>query len=238
VPATTGASPCRRSTRCSTSWPESSRRGQVVGVYPETKHPSYFSSVGLPLEEPLVRALRGHGLDRPNAQVYVQSFEVANLRRLDTMLRVPLVQVIARTGTPYDLRAVGDPRTYADLLTPVGLREVSTYADVIGVDKQLVVPRDSHGSLAGPTSLVEEAHRAGLQVHAFTFRDENRFLPTDLRGRGAGPTGDAAAEYVAHYDAGVDAVFSDHADTALRARARWLQVRAHSSSGMSTQPMT
>ncbi|HEV3495709.1 MAG TPA: glycerophosphodiester phosphodiesterase family protein, partial [Actinomycetes bacterium] len=85
-----------------------------VGIYPETKHPSYFCSVGLPLEEPLVRALRGHGLDRPNAQVYVQSFEVANLRRLDTMLRVPLVQLVARTGTPYDLRAVGDPRTYAD----------------------------------------------------------------------------------------------------------------------------
>ncbi len=218
---------------------ESARRGQLVGVYPETKHPSYFASVGLALEEPLADALRRHGLDRPNAPVFVQSFETANLRRLDAMVRVPLVQLVAAAGAPYDLVAAGDPRTFADLLTPAGLREISTYAEAIGPDKSLVVPRDSGGALARPTSLVADAHFAGLAVHAYTFRDENHFLPACCRtggdpgtstgtnpGTSSGTKGDAFGEYRAFFDAGVDGVFSDHADTALVAREEWLAERA------------
>ena len=206
---------------------ESARRGEVVGVYPETKHPSHFDSVGLALEEPLADALRRHGLDRPNAQVFVQSFETANLRRLDAMVRVPLVQLVAAPGAPHDLAAAGDPRGYADLVTPAGLREVSTYADAIGPDKSLVVPRDGDGALGRPTSLVDDAHSAGLAVHAYTFRDENRFLPACCRaGADAGAKGDAFGEYRAFLDAGVDGVFSDHPDTAAVAREEWQADRA------------
>ena len=222
---------------------ESARRGELVGVYPETKHPSYFESVGLALEEPLADALRRHGLDRPNAQVFVQSFETANLRRLDAMVRVPLVQLVAASGAPHDLVAAGDTRTYADLVTPAGLREISTYAEAIGPDKDLVVPRDADGRLGGPTSLVGDAHSAGLVVHAYTFRDENHFLPRCCRtDSDAGAKGDAFGEYRAFLDAGVDGVFSDHPDTALVAREDWHSTPrrlsgGQSSSGIRIQPM-
>ncbi|MDQ4007154.1 MAG: glycerophosphodiester phosphodiesterase [Actinomycetota bacterium] len=206
---------------------ESRRRGEVIGVYPETKHPTHFDSVGLSLDEPLAGALRRHGLDRPNARVFVQSFETTNLRRLAATVRVPLVQLVARSGAPYDLVAAGDPRTYDDLLTPVGLREISTYADAIGPDKDRVIPRDADGYRTEPTSLVDDAHGAGLRVHTYTFRDECRFLPADCR-EGSDPDamGAALREYAAFFDVGVDGVFTDFADTALRARGSWLRERA------------
>jgi glycerophosphoryl diester phosphodiesterase len=206
---------------------ESRRRGEVIGVYPETKHPTHFDSVGLSLDEPLAHALRRHGLDRPNARVFVQSFETTNLRRLAATVRVPLVQLVAGSGAPYDLVAAGDPRTYDDLLTPVGLREISTYADAVGPDKDRVIPRDADGYLTEPTSLVADAHGAGLRVHPYTFRDERRFLPTDCR-EGSAPDamGAALREYAAFLDVGVDGVFTDFADTALQARGAWLRERA------------
>jgi glycerophosphoryl diester phosphodiesterase len=138
-----------------------------VGIYPETKHPTYFDSIGLSLEEPLVATLRRNGLDRRDAPVFVQSFEVGNLRELDHETKVPLVQLIDATGAPFDLVAAGDPRTYADLVTPAGLREIATYADGIGPDKSRIVPLDATRHLMAPTTLVGDAHRAGLVVHPF-----------------------------------------------------------------------
>jgi glycerophosphoryl diester phosphodiesterase len=198
----------------------SRERGREIGVYPETKHPGYFAALGRPLEPALVAALRRAGLDRPDAPVYVQSFETANLRALRAELRVPLVQLVAAAGAPADLVAAGDPRTYADLVTPAGLAEIASYADAIGPEKDLVIARDPTGRLGAPTSLVAAAHAAGLRVHAYTFRNENRFLPADLRAAGPDTApGDAVGEYVAFLAAGVDGVFSDHPDTAVRARA-------------------
>ncbi|HEX2175748.1 MAG TPA: glycerophosphodiester phosphodiesterase [Nocardioidaceae bacterium] len=202
---------------------ESRRRGEVVGVYPETKHPTYFDSVGLSLEEPLARALRAHGLDRPNARVFVQSFETQNLRQLDEMVRVPLVQLIGGSGAPYDFVAAGDPRSYDDLVTPAGLREISTYAEAVGPDKHRVMPRDADGFLMKPTPLVHDAHGAGLQVHAYTFRAENAFLPVGHRhGSDPGAWGDAGGEHTAFLDAGVDGVFADFPDAAVVARDAWM----------------
>src|SRR3954453_10990993 len=80
-------------------------RREHVGIYPETKHPTYFDSIGLSLEEPLVAALERNGLDRRDAPVFVQSFEVGNLRELDRETKVPLVQLIDATGAPFDLAA-------------------------------------------------------------------------------------------------------------------------------------
>ena len=202
---------------------ESRRRGEVVGVYPETKHPTYFDSVGLSLEEPLVEALQRHHLNRPNARVYIQSFETGNLRELADTVRVPLVQLVDATGAPYDLQAAGDPRTYADLVTREGLREIATYADSVGANKDIVLPRDAEGYLTRPSSVVDDAHDAGLDVHVWTMRDENRFMARDFWiGTDPNAKGDAFAEYAAFFDAGVDGVFSDYSDTAVAAREAWL----------------
>ena len=202
---------------------ESRRRGEVVGVYPETKHPTYFDSVGLSLEEPLVEALQRHHLNRPNARVYIQSFETGNLRELADTVRVPLVQLVDATGAPYDLQAAGDPRTYADLVTREGLREIATYADSVGANKDIVLPRDAEGYLTPPSSVVDDAHDAGLDVHVWTMRDENRFMARDFWiGSDPNAKGDAFAEYAAFFDAGVDGVFSDYSDTAVAAREAWL----------------
>jgi glycerophosphoryl diester phosphodiesterase len=201
---------------------ESRRLGRPIGVYPETKHPTYFDSIDLSLEEPLVRALRRNNLDRARARVYVQSFETANLRELADEVRVPLVQLINSTGAPYDFVAAGDPRTYADLVTPEGLDWVASYADGIGTNKDVLIPRDTDGFLTEPTAVVDDAHAAGLVVHAWTFRDENQFLPADFRvGDDPNAKGDAFGEYDAFFDLGLDGVFSDHPDTAVQAREWW-----------------
>jgi glycerophosphoryl diester phosphodiesterase len=197
-----------------------------VGIYPETKHPTYFDSIGLSLEEPLVAALRRAGLDRPRSPVFIQSFEVGNLKQLNGRTRVPLVQLLDATGKPYDFVVSGDPRTYADLATPAGLAEIATYADGVGVNKNLIVPRDAQNRLGTPTRLVRDAHRAGLIVHGWTFRRENSFLPEDFRaGNPASPvylaaTGDFPAELRLFYGLGIDGVFSDNPDVAVAVRAK------------------
>jgi glycerophosphoryl diester phosphodiesterase len=195
-----------------------------VGIYPETKHPTYFDSIGLSLEEPLVATLHANGYRGRNAPVFIQSFEVANLKELNRRTRVPLVQLLDATGRPYDFVVAGDPRTYADLATPEGLAEIATYADGVGPNKNLIVPRDAAGNLLDPTSFVRDAHRAGLVVHPWTFRKENSFLPNDFRqGNPASPeflraTGDAPAEFRLFFRLGVDGLFSDHPDTAVASR--------------------
>ena len=197
----------------------SSELHREIGIYPETKHPTYFQTIGLPLEPPLVRILQGNGLNRPNAKVFIQSFEVGNLRDLAGQLRVPLVQLIAGSGAPYDFVVAGDSRTYADLITPAGLREIAGYAAGIGPDKNRIVPRDQAGFLRAPTSLVADAHRAGLLVCPYAFRNENAFLPANFRlGSDPAAYGDAFAEYELFLGLGVDGLFSDNPDTALEAR--------------------
>jgi glycerophosphoryl diester phosphodiesterase len=199
-------------------------RRHRVGIYPETKHPTYFDSIGLSLEEPMLAALRANGLDRPGAKVFIQSFEVANLKELNRRTKLPLVQLIDEVGAPYDFVVAGDPRTYADLVTPEGLAEIATYADGIGPSKNLIVPRDAAGNLLEPTSLVRDAHRAGLVVHPWTFRRENSFLPNDFRqGNPASPEylrapGDLPAELRLFFRLGVDGVFSDNSDVAVATR--------------------
>ncbi len=203
---------------------ESRKAGRTIGIYPETKHPTYFDSIGLSMEEPLVRALRKYHLDRRNAEVIIQSFETRNLRELSRMTRVSLAQLVDRTGAPYDLVAAGDPRTYADLITPRGLRWIGRYADGIGANKDLVLPRDAAGYLVGgPTALVDDAHDAGLIVHVWTIRDENQFMAKDFWiGTDPNAKGDSIAEVQAFLDAGVDGLFADHPDTAVYARDSWL----------------
>ncbi|MFC0526548.1 glycerophosphodiester phosphodiesterase [Phytohabitans kaempferiae] len=198
---------------------EGRKLGRTIGVYPETKHPTYFQNIGLPLEEPLVRVLKRNKLTGKKDPVIVQSFETANLRKLDKLIDVKLAQLLSSSGAPYDLVVAGDPRTYADLAKADGLKWISRYADGVGVEKNLVVPRDASGKLLAPTTLIRDAHRHGLIVHAWTFRAENQFLPADFRiGTDPNARGDVYAEYALFFRLGIDGVFSDHPDTAVAAR--------------------
>ncbi|HKP63297.1 MAG TPA: glycerophosphodiester phosphodiesterase [Polyangiales bacterium] len=179
---------------------ESRVRRRPIGLYPETKHPSYHASIGLPLEAALVRALHVHGYRGASAAVFIQSFETANLEQLKTMTRLPLVLLVDTDA--------------AHLVTHASLRELARFVDGVGVNKNLIVPRDKSGKLLSPTSLVADAHAAGLQVHPWTFRSENNFLPADFQG-------DPTAEYHLFFDQGVDAVFSDFPGDAVAARKTW-----------------
>jgi glycerophosphoryl diester phosphodiesterase len=192
--------------------------GRPVGIYPETKHPSYFDGIGLSMEEELVRVLHRNGYRGRRAPVFIQSFEVGNLRQLDRMTSVPIVQLVNCSGQPWDFAVSGDTRTYADLVTPTGLRFVDGYADGIGACKDVLIPRDADANLLNPTPVIAEAHRRGLLVHGWTFRRENRFLPAQFR-MGAEPNapGDMVGEVRAFLDAGMDGFFTDNPDLGVAA---------------------
>jgi glycerophosphoryl diester phosphodiesterase len=181
---------------------ESDRLGRLVGIYPEIKQPAHFAHLGLRDDAALLSILRRHG---PGLPVYIQSFDPTCLRALAERTTMPLVQLVHRNLAQ---------------LTPYGLREISTYAHVLGAHKSLLVARDKAGRLSS-TGMVERAHQAGLAVHAWTFRSENAFLPTELRrGTADASYGDAAAEYATFQALGVDGVFTDHPDIAVTALAQ------------------
>jgi glycerophosphoryl diester phosphodiesterase len=184
--------------------------GRTIGIYPETKHPTYHRQRGLALEEKIVAALAKAGWNAEDAPVFIQSFEVANLRRLSELTPVRLVQLIDASGAPYDFRLAGDSRTYADLLSPKALADMATYAAGIGPNKRRLV--DNRGEAIEP-SLVRAAHAAGLIVHPWTFRNEPTYLAAVYKG-------DPMAEYLAFFRMGVDGLFSDFPDTAFEARER------------------
>jgi len=188
--------------------------GRDIGVIPETKHPTYHRRLGLELETPLLRSLDRFGLNHRGAKVWIQSFESVNLHDIRPRTRVNLVFLTSASGSPFN-----DPRTYAQYLTPSGLTELSRYADGIGPDKAQVIPRRADNTLGTPTSLVRDAHAAGLQVIPYTFRAENQFLPADYQ-VGADPNayGKALDEQITFLKAGIDGLFTDQADIGVLAR--------------------
>ncbi|MGF9759317.1 glycerophosphodiester phosphodiesterase [Microvirga sp. 0TCS3.31] len=225
---------------------EGTARGKPVGIAPETKHSTFHAALGLPMEDRLVNVLKEAGWTDPSAPVVIQSFEVANLKYLNTRIDVKLAQLLdaedvdkdgnivltAPYAQPYDFVVVGDKRTYKDLLTKEGLAEVKSYADILAPWKPYILPTqqvdqnndgkadDLNGDgkadeqdrvLAQPTSVMRDAHEAGLQVFTWTFRNEPKRLASTFKG-------DPAAEYKAFYALGVDGLFSDFPDTAVKAR--------------------
>jgi len=174
------------------------RRGSTVGIYVETKHPSYFTNIGLDLNDLLIEALERNDLNSEDAPVVVQSFESGNLRDLRGRSPLRLVRLVM-------------PRKLADI---DDLADVATFADAIGPHKNLVIPRDKHGRLDRATDLVERSHAAGLDVHIWTMRDEPSFLPEGCS---------AEQEYAAYFEAGIDGLFSDWTTTAVAARRAWLE---------------
>lgn len=185
------------------------------GIYPELKHPAYFASIGLAMEEALLAALQDAGWTGKDDPVFVQCFEVGPLERLRPRTGVRLVQLLSDEGGPADRPGL----SYRDMATPAGLAAIARYADAIGPAKALIIPRGPDGRSQQATSLVADAHAAGLVVHPWTFRSENYFLPAELR-RGEDPRahGDAAAEYRRFHALGVDGLFSDFPADAVAAR--------------------
>ena len=192
---------------------KSRETGRTIGVYPETKRPSYFREIGLPLEEPLVVALHAAGYRGKSAPVFIQSFEVGNLKRLRGMTDLPLVQLLNATGRPWDHEATGGP-SYHEMATPEGLAEIARYADGIGPHKRLVVPEESDGRLRHPSTLVDDAHAAGLFVHPWTFRSEAVFLHPFYEG-------EPEREIEQFLALGVDGLFTDFPGLAVTVRERW-----------------
>jgi glycerophosphoryl diester phosphodiesterase len=170
------------------------RRGRRVGVYPETKHPTYFRRIGLPLEPGLLAALRAGGLDRRDAPVFIQSFEDGNLRALRGQTRVRLVQLVSN----------------ARQVTPERLRDIAAYADGIGPNSRLVVPAAEGGS---PTTLIRDAHSARLFVHVWTLRPEASALASRYKG-------DPLAEVRELAALGVDGMFGDCPDMLVQVLRR------------------
>ena len=187
--------------------------GREVCLYPETKHPTYFAEQGLDIDTALVAVLDRNGLTEASDPVFIQSFETGNLKKLKGMTGVRLVQLMDDfTAQPYDLAKAGLATTYRDLMQPAALAEIATYAYGIGPWKRTILP-EQDGVLEPANGLIADAHAAGLKVHPYTFRDEPQFLAKDYGN-------DPAAEYLQFFKLGVDGLFSDFPDTALRARAK------------------
>ncbi|WP_329089859.1 glycerophosphodiester phosphodiesterase family protein [Streptosporangium sp. NBC_01469] len=196
-----------------------------VGVYAETKFPTYFASIGLPLEGPLLETFARYGWDDERDPAFIQSFEPGNLRRLRPLTRLRLVQFVGATGAPYDLASAGDPLTYDDMVTPEGLREVATYADAVGVVTKRIGPGDP-GGLDGrpvsPVALVRNAQEEGLLVHATTVRKLAARLRADLRGDASGgrATEEVKKWLKRLYRLNVDGVIADDPGLACAIRDR------------------
>lgn len=227
---------------------KSAETGREIGIYPETKHPTYHVDLGLPLEDKLLAVLAAEGWSTADAPVIIQSFEVSNLQALRGKTAVRMVQLVDADGVdlsgaitlaapydkPYDFAVKNDPRTFKDLLTAEGLDFVKSYADGVGPWKRYMVstagtdadgdgkPDDVNGDgevndadrkALPPSDLIARAHAAGLFVHTWTFRAESIFLAGDYKN-------EPAAEYKQFYDMGIDGVFSDFPDQAVKARVR------------------
>ncbi|MBL8326608.1 MAG: glycerophosphodiester phosphodiesterase [Rubrivivax sp.] len=222
--------------------------GRTIGVYPETKHPTYHQQLGLALEDRVLHVLQRHGWNHRGAPVFIQSFEQANLKYLRQRTSVRLVQLVdaddvaidgkityaAPFDRPYDWAVAGRAGTFGDLVTPTGLAEVRTYADGIGPWKPYLISsacvsvvlgkcadvngdglvNDADRKLLPPSSVVADAHAAGLLVHPFTFRNEQRRLASTYKGT-------PVNEYLTFYDLGVDGLFTDFPETAFAAMGMW-----------------
>ena len=174
---------------------------RTIGIYPETKHPTYFAAIGHPTDARLVAELKAAGWDAADAPVFIQSFEVKNLQRLHKMTRIRLIQLMDGQGGPAD----GAVASYAAMATPAGLKAVAAYAWGIGPNKSMLWAGGGQ-----PSALVADGHAAGLGVHTWTYRAENMFLPQPFR-RGEDPKahGDVAAEIRSALDQKIDGFFTD-----------------------------
>ena len=225
---------------------EGSKAGRTVGVYPETKHPTYHANLGLPLEDRLLATLAKYGYTSKGSPVIVQSFEVSNLKYLRTKTAVRLVQLVDADGVnadgsislvapydkPYDFAVAGDARTFASLLSPAGLKEVKTYADGVGPWKPYLIPskqvdanKDGKADDLNGDGVIDERDRVMMSAtdvvknaHAAGLFVHAYTFRNEAKRLASDFKGDPKAEYRLFYNLGVDGVFSDFPDTAKAAR--------------------
>jgi glycerophosphoryl diester phosphodiesterase len=237
--------------------------GRTIGIYPETKHPSFHEALGLKISDKLIEELTAAGWNNAEAPVYVQSFEVSNLQYIRSKSTVKIIQLLScydvalngdlifdlpagktiSDAQPYDWYLKGDKRNFSFFITDEGLDFVKTYANGIGPWKPFIIPYkgldENHDAVAddinadgkiddadkaemAPTNLIERAHKRQLEVHAYTFRNESRRLLSNYQNN-------PILEYQAFYKLGIDAVFSDFTDTAIKARSenQFRKYRSH-----------
>lgn len=193
------------------------KQKRKVGVYPETKHPTYFQKIGLPLEEALVKELSSYGMNKKDSPVFIQSFEMQSLAKIKKLSPLPLIYLIDDPEkTPFDHVVSGDKRTYKDMVQPKNLKEISAIVSGIGPYKRYIIPSSEKNEAMAPTTLIQDAHAVGLKVHPYTFRKESLYLLKDYQG-------DLEKELLQFFELGVDAVFSDFADLAVHAKKTFLK---------------
>ena len=225
---------------------EGAKVGRTVGVYPETKHPTYHVNLGLPLEDRLLAILAQYGYTTKASPVIVQSFEVANLKYLRTKTQIRLVQLVDADGVnpdgsmslvapydkPYDFAVAGDARTFASLLTANGLKEVKTYADGIGPWKPYLIPsrqvdanNDGKADDLNSDGIIDERDRVMMaptdvlkNAHAVGLMVHPYTFRSEAKRLASNFKGDPKAEYRLFYELGVDGVFADFPDHAKAAR--------------------
>lgn len=211
---------------------ESAARGRVIGIIPEIKHGTFFQQHKLAMEDKVIATLDAHEYTR-RAPIIIQSFEIANLKYLHDKLganhpNVALVQLTDEPAMhPGDVLAAGGKLTYADMLTPQGLRDIAKYAQYLGPYKMSIIPYTDSG-LGKPTSLVHDAHAAGLKLIPYTFRPENYFLPKDAwKGNDPHAFNEAGsvAEIRAYLDAGIDGFFTDMPQVGRVAVDGWMTTK-------------
>lgn len=195
---------------------------RVIGVYPEIKHSTYFRRLGLPMEQLVVDTLHSKGYTGRDSPVFIQSFEINNLKELKNLTELSLLQLFEgdKSLRPFDQIEMGSSLTYGDMATPEGLRDVAAYATAVGPDKGYIIPRNEEDRLGATTSFVKDAHAAGLKVHPYTFRAENVFLPAEFRSTDPAlhARGDITGELEAYLAIGIDGLFTDNPDVLRKLR--------------------
>ncbi|CAH2068691.1 unnamed protein product, partial [Iphiclides podalirius] len=195
---------------------------RTIGIYPEIKYSTHFRNIDLGMERPLVDMFHNNGYIGSSSAAYIQSFEINNLKELNRMTNIRLIQLYGGNpmNQPYDQFVSGTGLTYADMATPDGLKEVATYAQAVGPEKDYIIPRKADNTLGEATKFVQDAHAAGLAVHPYTFRAENSFLPAEFRSEDPSESaiGDFRGELEVFIATGIDGLFADQPDVPIQVR--------------------
>lgn len=233
----------------STVQAENQRLGKKVGIIPEIKHSTFHASIfgQNKIEDEVLRILAKNGYTNVDSPVIIQSFEVSNLKYLNSKTNVRLVQLIDGYGIdnngnmqfeapslrPYDWTVAGNTsKTYGDMLKPTGLAEIKTYADIIGPWKPYLISskivdanNDGRADDLNNDGKFDERDRVLLpasdvvkNAHAVGLEVVPFTFRNEARRLASDYKGDPKAEYKKFYDLGVDGVFTDFVDTAVAAR--------------------
>lgn len=204
---------------------KSTPKTKPIALFLEIKNASFHHKNQLEIEEETLKILNRNGWNNADSPVYIESFEVSNLKKIRIKSKVKLIQLLdadlinnqgelvydAEYAAPYDFNKYYDGRNYSDMITNEGLEEIKTYANGIGVWKPYIIGYngDDRDNLT-PTDLIERAHSYDLPVYAYSFRNEWYRLPLEYKNK-------PINEYLHFFSLGIDGVFTDFPCTAVEA---------------------